>query len=49
MTGIDNKNERVKILAKGEVSKSLVVKAHKFSRAAQRAIENAGGNVEVIQ
>lgn len=39
---------RVKILAKGELSKALTVKAHKFSAKAKEAIEKAGGKVEVI-
>ncbi len=38
----------VKILGKGTVEKKLTVKAHKFSKSAQEAIESAGGNVEVI-
>jgi large subunit ribosomal protein L15 len=38
----------IKILAKGELSKPLNVYAHKFSKAAQDAIESAGGKCEVI-
>ncbi len=38
----------VKVLAKGSVDRKLTVKAHKFSQAAQEAIEAAGGSVEVI-
>ncbi len=38
----------VKILGDGELSKSLTVKAHKFSKSAQAKIEAAGGTVEVI-
>lgn len=38
----------VKILAKGEIKKSLTVKAHKFSEKAKSAIEKAGGKIEVI-
>ena len=37
-----------KILGDGELSKSLTVKAHKFSKSAQAKIEAAGGSVEVI-
>jgi large subunit ribosomal protein L15 len=40
---------RVKILAKGELKKSINVKAHKFSGAAKAAIEKAGGKAEVIE
>lgn len=39
---------RVKILAKGTLTKALTVKAHKFSETAKAAIENAGGKAEVI-
>jgi large subunit ribosomal protein L15 len=38
----------VKILARGELSKALTVKAHAFSGAAREAIEQAGGTAEVI-
>lgn len=38
----------VKILAEGELSTSLVVRAHKFSEAAAKKIQAAGGTVEVI-
>jgi large subunit ribosomal protein L15 len=33
----------VKVLAFGELSKKLTVRAHKFSKSAQEAIEKAGG------
>ena len=38
----------VKVLVKGELTKKLTIKAHKFSKAALGAIEKAGGNAEVI-
>jgi len=38
----------VKILGNGEITKSLTVSAHKFSKTAVAAIEKAGGKVEVI-
>src|SRR5437868_535917 len=38
----------VKVLARGAVTKSLKVQAHKFSRAAEEAIRKAGGSVEVV-
>ena len=38
----------IKILAKGELSKPLTVKAHKFSAAAKEMIIAAGGTVEEI-
>ncbi len=38
----------VKILGKGELTKKLTVKAHKFSRSVVEKIEALGGKVEVI-
>jgi len=38
----------VKILGNGKIEKALVVKAHKFSETAKKAIEQAGGKTEVI-
>ncbi len=38
----------VKILGQGKLDKKLTVKAHKFSKGAQKAIEAAGGKIEVI-
>jgi large subunit ribosomal protein L15 len=39
----------IKILAGGEISRPLVVKANKFSAAAKAKIEAAGGKAEQIQ
>ncbi|SDZ84718.1 LSU ribosomal protein L15P [Desulfuromusa kysingii] len=38
----------IKILADGELTKSLTVYAHKFSKSATAKIEAAGGKVEVL-
>ena len=38
----------VKILAEGDITHSLSVKAHKFSTAARAKIEAAGGTVEEV-
>ena len=38
----------VKILARGELTKKLTVKAHKFSQKASEAIVKLGGKVEVL-
>jgi large subunit ribosomal protein L15 len=46
--GLVSKQGLVKILARGELSKPLRVKAHGFSAAAVRAIEGAGGTTEVL-
>ena len=39
----------IKILAEGEISRSLVVKANRFSTAAKAKIEAAGGKVEEVE
>lgn len=39
----------VKVLGEGDISKSVTVRAHKFSKSAQQKIEAAGGTVEVIE
>jgi len=46
--GIISKNERVKILANGEIKKSLSVTAHAFSKKAKELIEKAGGTVSLV-
>ena len=38
----------VKILGRGELSKKLIVKAHRFSARASQAIEAAGGRAELL-
>lgn len=38
----------VKVLAKGELTKKITIKAHRFSSKAVTKIESAGGKVEVI-
>lgn len=38
----------VKILANGELSQKLTVRAHAFSASAKEAIEKAGGVAEVL-
>jgi len=38
----------VKVLAKGEISKSLTVHAHAFSAAAREKIEAAGGSCQLV-
>jgi large subunit ribosomal protein L15 len=39
---------RVKILGEGDISRPLVVEAHKFSAVAKQKIETAGGQTKVI-
>jgi len=45
---IARSSKTVKVLAKGDLKKSLTVKAHKFSQASIEKIQAAGGKVEVI-
>ena len=47
--GIVRKDAFVKVLARGEVSAKLDVHAHAVSKAAQAAIEAAGGSVTLIE
>lgn len=44
-----SKNAKVKILANGTLTKKIVVKVHKASESAMKAIVAAGGSLEVIQ
>lgn len=46
---VRKKNQPVKILGKGELKKALTVRAHAFSASAQKAIEAAGGKIEVLK
>ena len=39
----------VKILAKGDLTKALTVRAHKFSAKAQERIAGVGGKIEVLE
>src|ERR1700678_2074488 len=46
--GLVHKHGLVKVLGRGEVTRSLDVSAHAFSASAIRAIEGAGGNTTVL-
>ena len=46
--GLVHKHGLVKVLGRGQLSRSLRVSAHAFSRSAEQAITGAGGSVEVI-
>ena len=45
---IKRKFDKIKIIANGELTKNLTVKAHMFSKAAIEKIQTAGGKAEVI-
>jgi len=45
---VQGRHDVIKILADGEITKALTVKAHRFSKAAAEKIVAAGGTVEVL-
>ena len=46
--GLVSKGALVKVLGRGELTRSVTVKAHAFSKSAEAAITAAGGTVEVL-
>jgi large subunit ribosomal protein L15 len=46
--GLVHKGLPVKVLARGDMDKALVVKAHAFSEQARAKIEGVGGRAEVV-
>ena len=46
--GLTHKGALVKVLGRGELSRAVNVKAHRFSKSAEAAIVAAGGSVEVL-
>jgi large subunit ribosomal protein L15 len=46
---IRSRNDGVKVLGTGTLTKTLTVHAHKFSQSAAAKIEAAGGKVQVIE
>jgi len=47
--GLAKRSDPVKILARGEISKKLTVKAHAFSATAKEKIEAAGGTCHTLE
>lgn len=45
---IKNIQDGIKILGHGELSKALIIKAHKFSQTAVEKIQKAGGTIEEL-
>jgi large subunit ribosomal protein L15 len=45
---IKKESERVKILGRGDIASAKTVHAHKFTRSAQKKIEDAGGKAALI-
>jgi large subunit ribosomal protein L15 len=46
--GLVHKRGLVKVLGRGELRRAVTVRAHAFSKTAERAITGAGGSVEVL-
>ena len=46
--GLTNGNEKVKILANGELKSKITVKANAFSKTAEEAIKAVGGNTVIL-
>jgi large subunit ribosomal protein L15 len=47
--GLAKRSDPVKVLARGELSKKLTVRAHAFSAAAKEQIEAAGGSCHTLE
>jgi large subunit ribosomal protein L15 len=47
--GLAKRPDPVKILARGDISKKLTVRAHAFSATAREKIEAAGGTCETLE
>ena len=47
--GLAKRSDPVKILARGEISKKLTVRAHGFSASAKEKIEAAGGSCHTLE
>ena len=47
--GLAQKNDLIKILGRGEITSAVTIKAHKFTKTAQEAIEKAGGKAEIVE
>ena len=46
--GLAQGNQKIKVLGRGELSKKLAVRAHKFSGSAAEKIQAAGGTAESL-
>lgn len=45
---IKRKDRKVKILARGKITKKLTIKAYRFSKAAEKAIKKVGGKTSKV-
>jgi large subunit ribosomal protein L15 len=48
-SGIVSKNDKVKVLGRGELKSKISVEAHKFSATAVKAIEKVGGTATTVK
>jgi large subunit ribosomal protein L15 len=46
--GLISKNDLVKVLGRGQISTTVNVQVHKFSKSAADAIQKAGGSIVEI-
>ncbi len=46
--GLVGKGSLVKVLGRGEITRAIDVRAHRFSKSAERAITEAGGTVGLL-
>jgi large subunit ribosomal protein L15 len=47
--GVVNKNDKVKVLGRGELKSKISVEAHAFSETATKAIEKVGGTATTVK
>ncbi len=45
---IKNESEIVKVMGRGDISEAKTIQAHKFTRSAQKKIEDAGGKAVLL-
>lgn len=45
---VKSRNARIKILGEGELTRPLIIQAHRFSQSAIKKIQKAGGKAEVL-
>src|SRR3954471_20765807 len=48
-SGVVKKNDKIKVLGRGELKSKISVEAHKFSTIAQQAIEKVGGTATTLK
>ena len=48
-SGMVSKNDKVKVLGRGELKSQITIEAHAFSATATKAIENAGGTATTVK